>query len=77
MLDVGTRFSHLSDLYELWQTGLDILERYDKNNPFYEDKKDELENALRLLLYHMEKDYNDHNYAVEINNLPPVDEIKN
>ena len=30
MSDVGTRLQFLTELYELWQTGLDICERYEK-----------------------------------------------
>ena len=52
MDDVGSRISHLLDLYNLWQEGIDILVRYDKHTPGYEDKKKELEIACRLLNYH-------------------------
>ncbi len=57
MDDVGTRLKFLSELYELWQTGIDILDRYDRDTPFYAEKRRELECAVKLLGYHMEKDY--------------------
>ena len=68
MEDVGTRMEHLTELYELWKTGLDILERYDKSGPFYERKKEELEDALRLLGFHMQKDYHEDAIRKEIDN---------
>jgi hypothetical protein len=57
MSDVGTRLQFLTELYELWQTGLDICERYDNHTPFYAANKRELESALKLLGFHMMKDY--------------------
>jgi hypothetical protein len=57
MEDVGTRMKFLLELYELWLTGIDILDRYDKDTPFYAQKRLELEYAVKLLAYHMEKDY--------------------
>jgi hypothetical protein len=71
MDDEGTRLQFLTELYELWQTALDILERYDKHAPFYTQKKTELENASKLLMYHMQKDYHDAKDAAAINSLPP------
>ena len=71
MGDQGTRIQFLLELYDLWQTGLDILERYDKRAAFYQEKKSELENALKLLAFHMEKDYNENEYKAEIDNLRP------
>ncbi len=70
MDDTGTRMSFLLELYELWETGLDILERYDQSSPFYEEKKKELEHALKLLAYHMEKDYQDKAVKDVIDSLP-------
>ena len=70
MDDVGSRISHLLDLYNLWQEGIDILVRYDKHTPGYEDKKKELEIACRLLNYHIEKDYHEDNYKRVIDLLP-------
>lgn len=57
MDDVGTRLKFLTELYDLWQTGIDILDRYDRDTPFYKEKRTELENATRLLYCHMTKDY--------------------
>jgi hypothetical protein len=57
MEDVGTRLKFLTELYELWQTGLDICERYDNHTPFYAKNRRELESALKLLGFHMMKDY--------------------
>lgn len=70
MDDVGSRMSHLLELYTLWQTGLDILERFDKSSPWYDKKKEELEGAIRLLGYHMEKDYQEKEYREVIDELP-------
>ena len=67
---VGSRLSHLTDLYNLWQEGIDILTRYDRHTPGYEDKKKELEIACRLLSYHMEKDYHEDAYKRVIDLLP-------
>jgi hypothetical protein len=61
---------HLLDLYEMWTTGLEILERFDKNSPMYSERKGQLTGALILLGYVLEKDYSDHSYVVEINQLP-------
>ena len=57
MADVGTRQQFLTELYDLWQVGLDICERYDKYAAHYGVRKMELECALKLLGYHMMKDY--------------------
>jgi hypothetical protein len=70
MDDIGTRMLHLTQLYELWQTGLDVIERFDKHSPFYGEKKKELENALKLLQFHMAKDYQERPYRKEIDLLP-------
>ena len=68
--DVGTRMQHILDLYEMWTTGLDVLERFDKNPPMYAERKQQLTSALTLLGYVMERHYNDHAYVVTINELP-------
>ena len=65
MDDIGTRLKFLTELYDLWTTGLDIIERYDKHSPFYEEKKTELEHALKLLYWHMSKDYKEPKDEVE------------
>jgi hypothetical protein len=70
MDDVGTRLQFLTELYELWQTGLDICERYDKHTVFYAEHKRELESALKLLGFHMEKDYKEQPYRNTIDALP-------
>jgi hypothetical protein len=70
MDDVGTRMEHLTQLYELWKTGLDVIERFDKNSPFYEERKTELESSLKLLAYHMEKDYSENSYRQAVDTLP-------
>ena len=70
MEDMGTRMQHLTDLYELWNTGLDVIERFDKHSPFYEVRKRELENALKLLCYHLEKDYSENSYRQAVDTLP-------
>ena len=71
MGDVGTRMSFLLELYELWETGLDILKRYDNKAAFYAEKKFELESALRLLYYHISKDYNEFEYKEDLEGLRP------
>ena len=70
MDDVGTRMQHLTELYELWQTGLDVIERFDKHSPFYEERKKELQHALKLLVYHLEKDYSENSYRQAVDTLP-------
>jgi hypothetical protein len=57
MDDVGTRLKFLTELYDLWMEGIDILDRWDRNTPFYDEKRKELESATKLLMYHMQKDY--------------------
>lgn len=75
MEDVGTRMQFLLDLYNLWNTGLDILERFDKSTPFYDIKKKELESAINLLNWHMEKDYKESEYRAIIDQLPKAEDI--
>ena len=70
MDDVGTRLKFLAELYELWQTGIDILDRYDRDTPFYAERRKELENATRLLYWHMTKDYNENAEKCEIDIIP-------
>jgi hypothetical protein len=57
MDDTGTRLKFLMELYELWVTGIDILDRYTRNAPNYHEKRLELEHAVQLLYWHMTKDY--------------------
>src|ERR1700688_3044697 len=68
--DVGTRMQHLTELYDLWSTGLDVITRFDRHAPFYAEKKKELENALKLLMFHMQKDYKDKSIREEVDLLP-------
>ena len=70
MDDVGTRIKFLTELYDLWETGLDILERFDKYTPGSGERKRELQNALKLLGFHMTKDYNEEEYKKVIALLP-------
>ena len=70
MDDVGTRFQHLTDLYELWLDGIDILDKWEKKSPYYEEKRKELENATRLLAIYFMKDYQDDTDRMLINSLP-------
>lgn len=62
MDDVDTRIKHLTDLYELWSTGLDVLERYDKHSAEYETRKKDLEVALRMLRFIIERNYSENYY---------------
>jgi len=70
MDDVGTRLKFLTELYDLWMEGIDILDRWDRNTPFYDEKRKELENATRLLYWHMTKDYNENAEKCEIDIIP-------
>lgn len=70
MDDVGTRLSFLTELYDLWSTGLDICERYDKHSVNYEEKKKELETAMKLLWFHMNKDYKTDEDRKKIDDIP-------
>lgn len=66
--DVGNRMQHLVDLYDLWMTGLDILERYEQHSPFYKERKSELEAATKLLRFHISKDFKEDAYKNQVNN---------
>ena len=70
MDDVGTRLQFLTELYELWQTGIDILDRYDANTSDYQEKRAELVHARDLLMFHMKKDFSYDAYRKEIDTLP-------
>lgn len=70
MDDVGTRLKFLTELYELWQTGIDILDRYDRHKPNYEEERIKLMNARDMLMFHMQKDFKEDAYRKEINSLP-------
>ena len=70
MDDLGTRMKFLTELYELWLVGVDICERYDRHSPFFNEKRTELEHALKLLRFHMEKDYSNRAYKEVIDTLP-------
>lgn len=71
MEDVGTRLRHLCDLRDLWAEMLEILQRRNSNYSTKEDKEKivKLENALELIHFHMQKDYNDFEYRREINTI--------
>jgi len=70
MDNVGTRLDFLTELYDLWKTALDILERYDKNSPRYDARKLELESATKLLVAHMEICYNENLTRKTVDALP-------
>lgn len=76
MDDVGSRLKFLSELYELWQTGIDILDRYDKDAAHYFEKRAELVHARDMLFHHMHKDYHTGVDASAINTLPKAEDIK-
>lgn len=57
MDDVGTRIKFLTELYSLWGTGIDILDKFDSHKPNYKDEKLRLVHARDLLWFHMTKDY--------------------
>jgi len=71
MNDVGRRIDFLMDLHELWSTGLAIVTSINvPHNAMEVERAKELEHALRLLSYHLQNDYDQTPYAVEINELP-------
>lgn len=76
MDDTGTRLQFLTELYELWQTGIDILDRYDKDATNYFEKRAELVHARDMLYHHMHKDYHTGVDASLINTLPNAEDIK-
>src|SRR5579864_1459608 len=50
--DVGTRYQHLTDLMELWQTGLEVMNKYDFDSD--KENKVKLKNAIELLQKHID-----------------------
>ena len=69
--DVGTRLSHMVELYDLWNTAYGILTRPDLFHTDLEKARAvTLELALDLLSHHIESEYNLTNYARTINDLP-------
>lgn len=76
MSDVQTRLETLSDLQDLWSSGLRILTAgtYHSEQERLEAKA--LEVALELLEKHMMYGSNDTAYARTINGLPKAEEIK-
>lgn len=76
MDDVGTRLQFLTELYELWQTGIDILDRYDKDATNYIERRAELVHAVNMLWYHMRKDYEAGKDIKAINEIPKAEYIK-
>ena len=76
MDDVGTRAQHLHDLHEIWTDGLDYM-----NNGHYltvgdKLKIEELENAIKLLTFHMKLGYSDTGYSREINQIPAPEKVE-
>jgi hypothetical protein len=66
--DVGTRIQHMMDLQELWSTAYTILTRPNMfHTPLEEERAKALRIALDLLQNHMESEYNETQYAKEIN----------
>ena len=70
MDDCGTRLKFLTELYELWGEGIDIIDRFDKDVPFSAEKRTELEHARKLLYFHMTKDYKDNKDRESVDALP-------
>jgi hypothetical protein len=55
--DLGTRIQHLSDLHELWSSGLEIMLRGTYHSEPELELIKELEICLKHLTNHMAKDY--------------------
>lgn len=72
MTDVGTRLEHMVDLYELWKTGLTILEASEArfSTPIGQAQLSELRHAVQLLWFHIASDFNQYAYSGEISRLP-------
>lgn len=69
MEDIGTRLDHLTDLKDIWENALQIMRNrnrtFETQNEVQEKYK--LENALEMLNFRMQKDYNEFEYRKEIN----------
>jgi hypothetical protein len=50
--DVGTRHRHLTELLDLWEAGVDVMDRYNLNSD--KDRKKKLESAVELLRKHID-----------------------
>ena len=70
MSDIGTRLEHLADLQDLWGTALCILTTGTYHNEREIAQAADIEIALKLLEKHMANDYNETQYARDINDLP-------
>jgi hypothetical protein len=70
MSDIGTRLEHLADLQDLWGTALCILTTGTYHNEREIAQAADIEIALKLLENHMANDYNETQYAKDINDLP-------
>ena len=72
MDDIGTRLNHLTELKDLWELAERILSAQHRMFREPEDKNDleDIKGALSLLNAHMQKDFNEMNYQIEINTLP-------
>jgi len=72
MEDVGTRLDHLTQLKDLWEFAHTMLVNQNKLYSTAEDKIEakKLESALEMLNHHMQKDYSEFNYRIEINTIP-------
>ena len=55
LTDIGTRYTHLAELADLWRDGLSIHERFmSVDSPSDGVKKNKLEYAIELLQQHMD-----------------------
>ena len=70
MDDVGKRIEHLMQLQESWSAALAFLTTSGWHSSLEKKRAGELEIALALLQHHMEAEYHETSYAVEINKLP-------
>jgi len=69
MDEVGTRMQFLLELHDYWTTGLDVLQRYNREVSTFEAQKIELEAAVKLLCFYMEKPYEEKFYKVTIDDM--------
>ena len=69
MEDVGTRLDHLTNLKDIWENALRILNNMNRTyqTPDEIEQKRKIETALEMLNFHMQKDYNELEYRKEIN----------
>lgn len=55
LMDVGTRYQHLRELVDLWELGIEIMDKYNYRSDVDKIKRLKLENAIEMMKHELDR----------------------